>query len=105
MKIEELNRQLCLFAKTNGVIIRKETGRFKSGFCLVNDSKLIILNKMASEEYQSKIIAIGITFFEIETGKCKPEIAKFIEKECDNADLAAFQIDLDITQNALKEQN
>jgi len=94
MKIKDLYQELIDLAKQSGVIIRKEAGTFKSGYCLVEDKKIIVLNRMASIEYMSKIIALGLNYFEIDQQYLKPAIREYIDNELAKTDTKVFQIEV-----------
>ena len=100
MKIKDIYQELADIAKQSRVIIRKEAGAFKSGYCLVEDKKIIVLNRMASIEYMSKIIALGLNYFEIDQQYLKPAIREFIENELAKTDSKVFQIEVQSAQTA-----
>lgn len=94
MKSKDLFLELTDIAKQSGIIIRKEAGAFKSGYCLVEDKKIIMLNRMASVEYMSKIIALGLNYFGADQQYLKPVIREFIDNELAKTDTKVFQIDV-----------
>ena len=100
MKIKDIYHELADIAKQSGVIIRKEAGAFKSGYCLVEEKKIIVLNRMASIEYMSKIIALGLNYLEIDQQYLKPAIREFIDNELAKTDTKVFQIEIQKTTNA-----
>ncbi len=94
MKIKEIYQELFDICKNNSVIIRKEAGNFKSGYCTVNEQKIVVLNKMASLEYMSKILALSINYFELDNQYLKPAIRDFIDSELNKSSSDLFRIDL-----------
>jgi hypothetical protein len=94
MKIKDIYQELFDISKKNGVIIRKESGNFKSGYCLVNEQKIIVLNKMASIDYMSKILALALNYFELDNQYLTPVIRDFIDNEINKIDKNLFKIDL-----------
>jgi hypothetical protein len=93
MKIKDIFDELTDAAKKNGVLIRKESGAFKSGFCTVEDKKIIVLNKMASVDYMSKIMALGVSYFELDRQLFKPAIREYIDNEVAKTDQNIFKIE------------
>ena len=94
MKIKDIYQELFDICKKSDVIIRKEAGNFKSGYCLVNERKIIVLNKMASIDYMAKILALGLNYFELDNQYLKPVIRDFIDGELTKNDRDLFRIDL-----------
>lgn len=98
MKIKDIYQELFDLCKKNSLIIRKEAGNFKSGYCRVNDQKIIVLNKMASIEYMAKILALSLNYFELDAQYLKPAIREFVDKEISKTDSDLFKIDLSPNQ-------
>lgn len=99
MKAKDLYNELFNIAKNGGITIRKEMGNFKSGYCLIEDKPIIILNKIASQEYQNRIIALGISYFNIDNQFITPKIREFIEREGSSYNINLFEINLSSIEN------
>ncbi len=99
MKTKELYDELSAIAKAGGVTIRRESGRFKSGYCLIEEKPIIILNKIASPEYQNRVLALGITYFKIDDIFIKPKVREFIEKETHNNKINLFELNIEHSDN------
>ncbi len=97
MKIKDIYDELFDLSKKSSIIIRKESGTFKSGYCKVKDSNVVVLNKMASLEYSAKILAMAMHYFDIDKQYLKPAIRDFIDAELAKNDKAQFEIN--ITEN------
>jgi uncharacterized protein YqfB (UPF0267 family) len=80
MKLKEIYEELSVLAKQQGITIRKDSGSFKSGYALVKEKQVVILNKTASMEAMSKVIAKSL-YPEINNLYLKPVIREFIEGE------------------------
>ncbi len=85
MKPKELNEELLDLAKKAGIVIRKENGRFKSGYCVVNENKLIIINKTTPIERISGIVARTLALHNLDDIFVKPAVREFIESEAASA--------------------
>ncbi len=99
MKTKDLYNELVIIAKSSGIAIRRETGNFKSGYCLIDEKPIIILNKIASQEHQNRIIALGISYFQVDNQFIKPIIREFIDKEARNININLFEININ-TENS-----
>lgn len=82
MKIKQIYEELNNLAKDLDIKIRKENGRFRSGWCVVNENKLIIVNKATPAETIAVIIARCIAAHDdIDNLFIKPAVREFIENE------------------------
>lgn len=104
IKSKDLYDELAAIAKSGGITIRKESGNFKSGYCLVDDKPIIILNKFNSIDYLNKIIALGISYFKMDNQFIKPNIREYIDKEALGNKLNLFEINIDNTELNGKEK-
>ncbi|MCX7735650.1 MAG: hypothetical protein N2319_02950 [Candidatus Kapabacteria bacterium] len=83
MKLTEINKELLELAKSLGISVRKEKGNFRSGYCLVNDKEVIVLNKNASLETLSSVLAICLAPYSDKI-YIKPVLREYIESEIQN---------------------
>jgi hypothetical protein len=80
MKQAQLIEDLTETAKRLGFTIRRDSGTFKSGWCVVNDKRMIILNKIGSKDASARILAVSIFQFMDEI-YLKPALREYIENE------------------------
>lgn len=80
MKANKMLDELMETAKNIGFTIRRDAGGFRSGSCIIHDKKMIIINRSASPENMSIILATAISPY-IEDTYVKPLIREYIEKE------------------------
>ncbi len=81
MKTKDLYSELIEIAKTLGITVRRENGNFKTGFALLKDEELIIINKSASLETAASAIARSLPADAVSAIYIKPVVREFIEKE------------------------
>jgi hypothetical protein len=81
MKLAEIHKNLLEIAKELGITIRKENGNFKSGFCYLNDNKIIVFNKSAPVELMNTVLVKCLLQNEIENHYIAPVMRDFIDKE------------------------
>jgi len=81
MKSNQLYEQLTDLAKQLGITIRKERGNFKSGYCVLNEQNIIILNKTGSPEILAASLARSLSQFDLNKVYIKPALREYIEKE------------------------
>ncbi|MCX6155414.1 MAG: hypothetical protein NT007_14770 [Candidatus Kapabacteria bacterium] len=86
MKINDIYDELADIAKTIGITVRRENGNFKSGFCVVNEQKLILFNRNATVELRASVLARCLSTQSIEKMYLKPVIREYIEKEVASAE-------------------
>lgn len=84
MKQNEIHDELLDAAKRLGIKIRKDSGTFRGGYCILNDERLIILNRYLPLETISSQIARGLSNFEINEIYLKPALREYIDKEAEN---------------------
>lgn len=85
MKIKEKEFEIILqdlksLADQMGVRVRFERGDFKGGYCLLNDSKVIVINKLAN--MQRKVITLSAALKElgVEEIYLPPKLREVIEE-------------------------
>lgn len=83
MKLTEINKELLELAKSLGISVRREKGNFRSGYCLVNDKEVIVLNKNASLETLSSVLAICLAPYSDKI-YIKPVLREYIDGEIQN---------------------
>lgn len=83
MKITEIYEELVEIAKKLNITVRKENGKFKSGFCVVDDDKYIVVNRSTPIESTTAIIARTLLEQDIKDVYIKPAVREYIEKQKD----------------------
>ncbi len=83
MKIKELTEELTELAKKIGLTVRREAGGFRSGYCIVNERKLVVINRGAPKEVVASALARSIASQPIDDLYIKPAVRDYIEREGD----------------------
>lgn len=97
MKPKQINEELLDLCKRLEIKVRKETGSFKSGYCIVNDKKMIILNKTTPPETTNILLAQAITFYGADDVFIKPALREYIENESTEGKIKEeFKIEIDM---------
>ncbi len=95
MKLNDLYEELIELSKNLGITIRKEKGNFRSGYCVVNEKEVFILNKSTPIESLTSILARELAPL-TEDVHIKPAVREFIEKEMKAyADKNSFNLKID----------
>ena len=95
MKLNAMYEELLELAKSLDINVRKEKGNFRSGYCIVNDKEVLIINKGTPLESLTSIMAQGLAKH-TENIHIKPAVREFIEKEIKNyADKNSFNLEID----------
>jgi len=94
MKIKDIYNELETTANNLGIKIHKDTGRFKTGFALVNDNQTVLINKTTPLETRAVSLARALMQIGLDDVYLKPAVRQYIENEVEENDL---KIDLEIT--------
>lgn len=84
MKIDKIYEELQELAKRAGIDIRRSAGRFKSGYAVLEDRKIIVFNRTAAMETKCAVISRCLLQNGIEGYYVKPAVREFIENEKEN---------------------
>lgn len=99
MNLSEINKELLELAKSLGISIRKEKGNFRSGFCIVNEKEVLVLNKTSTIESLTSVLAICLSRYSDKL-YIKPAVRDFIEKEIENrSNKNTNEIQIEVNQN------
>lgn len=79
-EFEELIQQLRDIASQLGATVRFEKGDFKGGYCLLKESKLIVINKMANHQRKAMILATALKDLGIENIYLPPKVRELIDE-------------------------
>ena len=72
--LEEICRQL-------GIRVRYEKGDFEGGYCILEDQKVLVVNKRLNEMRKASVLAQALGEIGIEMMYLKPVVREFIEDE------------------------
>lgn len=81
MKLNEIYKDLLEIAKNEGIIIRKDKGRFQSGYCKLKGQETIILNNNSPLQISVAVLANGLMEHSISNIYIKPAIREYLEGE------------------------
>ena len=79
-EFEELLNELKELANQLGAKVRFEKGDFKGGYCLLKESKIIVVNKMANLQRKVMILAAALKELGIEEIYLSPKIREVIDE-------------------------
>ncbi|MCL2039659.1 MAG: hypothetical protein FWG85_04430 [Bacteroidetes bacterium] len=87
MKINRIYEELTNIISLSGIIIRKDILKSKGGYCILDDNKLIILNKILPIESHCRILACCIGELDLLNSSIfiSPAIREYIENEIELA--------------------
>ena len=81
MTHDELFEELKSLASQLGLPIRFEQGDFEGGLCLVNDARVIIVNKRAAVPKRVATLAAALAQCDLDSVFVKPAVREAIEDE------------------------
>ncbi len=81
MKQNEIFDELSIIVKKSGYSIRYDRGPFQSGYCIVNEKKLILFNRYTPMETKISVLIKCILSNDFDGIFIKPAVREFIEKE------------------------
>lgn len=79
-EFEEVLQELKDLASQLGATVRFEKGDFKGGYCLVKDSKIVVINKMANLQRKVIILAAALKELGIENIYLSPKLRHIIDE-------------------------
>ena len=104
MKPKEIYEGLLELAKKAGFTIRRESGRFKSGSCLLNEQQVIVLNRSMPIEALCKVLANNLAAHNVENLYIKPALREFIDKEAQLTEKIELEIEVEANQEELSKE-
>ncbi len=81
MKADKLLDELMTLAKTLDYTVRRESGTFRGGACVVHDQRLIILNRNMPLEAAAVILARALCRVVPEDLFLKPAVREIVDRE------------------------
>jgi len=79
-EFEDTLQDLKLLAAQLGAKVRFEKGDFKGGYCILHDSKVIIVNKMTTLQRKVMILSAAIKELGIDKIYLAPKIREIIDE-------------------------
>ena len=82
-EFEEIIQELKGLASQLGADVRFEKGDFKGGYCLLRDSKVIVINKMTNHQRKVMILSKALKDLGIEDIYLTPRLREIIDEMSD----------------------
>jgi hypothetical protein len=82
-EFEDIIEELKALAVQLGATIRFEKGDFKGGYCLLKDSKVIVINKLANTQRKAMILATALKELGIDQIYITPKVRELIDEMFD----------------------
>ena len=82
-EFEETLQDLKSLAAQLGATVRFEKGDFKGGYCILHDSKVIIVNKMANLQRKVMILSAALKELGVDKIYLAPKIREIIDEMAD----------------------
>jgi len=79
-EFEKVLQELKELAHQLGAKVRFEKGDFKGGYCLLRESKIIVINKMANHQRKVMILSAALKELGIEEMYLSPKIREVIDE-------------------------
>ncbi len=79
-EFEDVIEELKALAAQLGATIRFEKGDFKGGYCLLKDSKVIVINKLAATQRKAIILSEALKELGVDQIYLTPRIREIIEQ-------------------------
>jgi hypothetical protein len=79
-EFETLLQDLKSIATQMGAKVRFERGDFKGGYCLIKDSKIIVINKLSNMQRKVMILAAALNELGIDDMYLTPRLREVIEE-------------------------
>jgi hypothetical protein len=83
-EFEEIIQDLRSIASQLGATVRFEKGDFKGGYCLLNENKVIVINKNANLQRKAMILSSALKDLGVDEIYLNPKLREMIEEMRDN---------------------
>ncbi len=83
-ELETILQDLKSLAQEMGAKVRFERGDFKGGYCLVKESKVIVINKLANTQRKVIILSAALTEIGVDEIYMPPRLREVIEEMDEN---------------------
>lgn len=78
-ELESLINELKDLAYQLGATVRFEKGDFRGGYCILKESKVVVINKNANEQRRANILASALKDLGIDSIYVSPKVREFID--------------------------
>jgi len=79
-EFEDIIQELKDLAAQLGATVRFEKGDFKGGYCLLKDSKVIVINKLANTQRKAMILCTALKELGIDQIYLTPRLREIIDE-------------------------
>lgn len=79
-EFEDLIQDLKALASQLGATVRFEKGDFKGGYCILKESKVIVINKMANLQRKAFILSMALKELGVDDIYINPKLREVIEE-------------------------
>jgi hypothetical protein len=79
-EFEEIIQDLKALASQLGAEVRFEKGDFKGGYCLLKESKVIVINKMANLQRKAMILSMALKELGVDDIYLTPRMREIIDE-------------------------
>jgi hypothetical protein len=79
-EFEEIIVDLKVLASQLGADVRFEKGDFKGGYCLLKESKVIVINKMANLQRKAMILSMALKELGVDEIYLTPRMREIIDE-------------------------
>ena len=79
-EFEEIIQDLRSVADQLGATVRFEKGDFKGGYCLLKESKVIVINKNANLQRKAMILSVALKELGVDEIYLNPKLRELIEE-------------------------
>jgi len=79
-EFEDIIQDLKALASQLGATVRFEKGDFKGGYCILKDSKVIVINKMANLQRKAFILSMALKELGVDDIYINPKLREIIEE-------------------------
>jgi hypothetical protein len=79
-EFEEIIQELKSVALQLGAEVRFEKGDFKGGYCILNENKVIVINKMASLQRKAIILSMALKELGVDQIYLTPKLREVIDE-------------------------
>lgn len=79
-EFEDLIQDLKALAAQLGATVRFEKGDFKGGYCILKDSKVIVINKLANLQRKAFILSMALKELGVDDIYINPKLREIIEE-------------------------
>lgn len=81
MRQEALVEELQNLAVQLGVTVRYERGDFEGGYCILRDTRILLVNRRLSPARKASVLAVGLHEMGLNDVFLKPALRAYIEDE------------------------